>query len=130
MSRQPHDRLRALNQPKPIHGRVDHRGRPVALEIGGRLRHVEQIVDRWRIDDEWWRKEICRMYWQVVLEDGQPLVVVQDMITGGWYRQTASEPATIKDACPMPPPTTAAATPQPPAAEPLHPRREPGRKPR
>ena len=91
MSRQ-HDRLRALNQPKPIHGRVDGRGRPVSLEMGGRQNRVVEIQDRWRIDDEWWRKEISRMYWQVVLEDGQQLVVFQDMITGDWYRQTVSEP--------------------------------------
>src|SRR5262245_15632327 len=91
MSRQ-HDRLRALNQPKPIHGRVDGRGRPIALEIGGRLRRVVEIQDRWRIDDEWWRKGIRRMYWAGVLEGGEIIVVFQDMIEGSWYRQTVSEP--------------------------------------
>lgn len=28
---------------------------------------VLEILDRWRIDDEWWRKEISRMYFHLVL---------------------------------------------------------------
>jgi hypothetical protein len=49
----------------------------VSLELGGKQLRVVELQDRWRIDDEWWRKEISRMYWQVVLEDGQQLVVFE-----------------------------------------------------
>ena len=83
-------RLRALNQPKPIHGAADAKGRPTLLVVNGRRKQVSRIEQRWRIDDEWWRKEISRMYFDVVLEDGQRLTVFHDLIGGGWYLQTTA----------------------------------------
>jgi hypothetical protein len=49
-------------------------------------------VDRWRIDDEWWRKEISRMYFHVTLEGGRVLTIFQDLIAGAWFRQTTATP--------------------------------------
>lgn len=75
------DRLRPLNLPRPIQ-----------LDAGGGWPVVE-ILDRWRIDDEWWRPApISRMYFRVVLEGGQVLTIFHDLIGGGWYLQTAATP--------------------------------------
>jgi hypothetical protein len=50
---------------------------------------VVSVEDRWRIDDEWWREQpISRMYFECTLEDGRQLTVFQDLLTGGWYRQS------------------------------------------
>jgi hypothetical protein len=51
------------------------------------LRRVRAIRDSWRIDDEWWRSEISRRYWDVETEDARNLTVYQDLVTGEWYEQ-------------------------------------------
>jgi hypothetical protein len=110
------DRLRPLNAPRPILVEADERGKPVrivrspmSLDRRGhrwgsrpspqplrqaqdrpspqRGEEVSEILDRWRIDDEWWRKEISRMYFQVLLEGGQLLTIFHDLIEEGWYEQ-------------------------------------------
>lgn len=105
------DRLRPLNTPRPIRVEEDERGWPIRVKSeefrvkSGPSRNffthnsllppgggVLQILDRWRIDDEWWRKEISRMYFQVVLEGGRILVLFHDLIEGGWFLQTVATP--------------------------------------
>ena len=53
---------------------------------------IETILDQWRIDDEWWRKEVSRMYFSVALEGGQLLTLYRDLISGRWYGQTSATP--------------------------------------
>jgi hypothetical protein len=48
---------------------------------------VEDVVDEWRIDDEWWRTPIHRRYVEVVLEGGAHVVLFEDVVTGEWYVQ-------------------------------------------
>jgi hypothetical protein len=69
---------------------VDASGRPRAVrrsknEGGGQS--VEDILDVWRIDDEWWRLSISRLYHDVMLEGGGHVVLFKDLITGDWFAQ-------------------------------------------
>ncbi len=50
-------------------------------------RQVVQVREIWRIDDEWWRRPISRLYYQVVLDDGRVVVLYRDLIDGRWYLQ-------------------------------------------
>jgi hypothetical protein len=79
------DRLRPLNAPRALSVTTDKRGRPTSVaRIGPHARGataVESILDRWRIDDEWWRREVSRMYYQVALEGGQTMTIFQDLLT-------------------------------------------------
>jgi hypothetical protein len=50
-------------------------------------RRVEEVVEEWRIDDEWWRTPIHRRYVEVVLEGGAHVVLFEDVVTGEWYLQ-------------------------------------------
>ena len=53
-----------------------------------RALRVTAIEDRWEIDEEWWRtRPVSRMYYRVLLEDGQALTIYRDMLNGIWYRQ-------------------------------------------
>ena len=55
---------------------------------GWRALRVTAIEDRWEIDEEWWRtRPVSRMYYRVLLEDGQALTLYRDMLNGRWYRQ-------------------------------------------
>ena len=80
--------LRPLAEPTPIEVQADAMGRPVAAMIRGRRFRVTEVLDRWCIEDEWWRDwPVSRMYFLEVLEDGQPLTLFQDLVTGHWFQQ-------------------------------------------
>jgi len=48
---------------------------------------IETVGETWRIDDEWWRKTISRVYWEVILEGGKRVVLFQDLISTEWFMQ-------------------------------------------
>ena len=80
-------RLRPLKSPSPVRVRTDEEGFPVVLHQKGKRLQVMAIRERWRIDDEWWRDPISREYYALVLEDGRPVILFQDLVAGGWYGQ-------------------------------------------
>jgi hypothetical protein len=59
-------------------------GRSSAHLSAGR---VADILEVWRIDDEWWRTPITRRYVDVVLEGGAHVVLFEDLPTGVWFIQ-------------------------------------------
>ena len=79
--------IRALNEPRPISVRAGERGVPLEVQVDS-WRRVLSVEERWRLDDEWWREQpVSRMYWRVLLDDGQSLIIWQDLTTRVWYRQ-------------------------------------------
>jgi hypothetical protein len=48
---------------------------------------VECVNEIWRIDDEWWRKQISRLYFEVMLEGGKRIVLFNDLMTNEWFMQ-------------------------------------------
>jgi hypothetical protein len=79
---------RPLREPRLVKVVEKPEGWPCELHLGKMLK-VVSVEDRWRIDDEWWREQpISRMYFECTLEDGRQLTVFQDLLTGGWYRQS------------------------------------------
>jgi hypothetical protein len=79
---------RRLNEPRPVQVTADGSGEPLAVVLGGRRLAVARVQERWRIDDEWWRDEISRLYLQPVLENGRSLTIFRDLVSGRWYRQS------------------------------------------
>ena len=62
-------------------------GAPKAVKFRKRLLQVKEVLNVWRIDDEWWRKPISRLYYLLEFTTSSRFVVFQDLITGQWYRQ-------------------------------------------
>jgi hypothetical protein len=50
-------------------------------------RRVEEVVEEWVVEDEWWRTPIHRRYVEVVLEGGAHVVLFEDLATGEWFMQ-------------------------------------------
>ncbi|MDI6858340.1 MAG: hypothetical protein QME71_08515 [Dehalococcoidia bacterium] len=67
---------------------TDGSGGPAAVVLGGRRLAVSQVQDVWRIDDEWWREEVSRLYYRLLLEDGRALTVYRDLVKDKWWRQS------------------------------------------
>ena len=80
--------LSPLKEPRPLVVATGESGEPVAVVLGGRRLAVERVEDVWRIDDEWWREEVSRLYYRLLLEDGRPLVVFHDLVRELWCEQT------------------------------------------
>lgn len=80
-------RLRPLDVPRPVRVDTDDEGRPVALHDSRRTRAVVAIRETWRIDDEWWRRPISRLYFAVVLENGGAVTLYRDLGSGRWFLQ-------------------------------------------
>jgi hypothetical protein len=75
-----------------IHGAMNDRGWPVAVEVAGRLIAVDGVHSRMDLQiAAAWRKHY-RSYWDLELGNGQRLTVYRDLVRGGWYRLTAPEP--------------------------------------
>lgn len=77
------DRLRALNVPRAVQVAVDDRGLPTMVDDNA----VEEVLETWRIDDEWWREPISREYRVVILDDGRSVTLYHDLLDGRWYAQ-------------------------------------------
>ena len=81
-------RARQLNRPRPLRVEAGEYGRPVAVWLAGRRCAVEAVLERWRIDDEWWRERpVSRVYYSLLLEDGRTTTVYRDLVSGQWARQ-------------------------------------------
>ena len=79
--------LRPLNLPVSIAVETEAGGEPAAIIWRGRRLAVAAVADRWRIDDEWWRRPIARLYRCLVLADERLIVVFEDLLNGRWYAQ-------------------------------------------
>jgi len=75
------------NIPKEIAVLVNGSGEPIWIVCGEGYRGVGKVQNRWRIDDEWWRNEISRMYYELLLSDSSVITVFQDLLNGKWHRQ-------------------------------------------
>ena len=62
-------------------------GEPTTVALKKRQRKVVSIRNTWRIDDEWWREEISRLYFELELVNGTVVTVFQDQVSGKWYQQ-------------------------------------------
>jgi hypothetical protein len=80
-------KLRALNAPRPARVQADELGVPVWIVQGRRHLRVDTVRETWRIDDEWWRRPISRVYHTVVLEGGRSVTLYHDRVRGEWFVQ-------------------------------------------
>ena len=94
------DRLKLLNLPRAVAVEMNEHKQPTAIlmspaatdgtysEVESSIRHVVEIGEIWRVDDEWWRTPIARQYVEIVLEEGGHAVLYNDLINGEWFLQT------------------------------------------
>ena len=78
-----------LHNPRRV--RVDpaaDSGEPIVVHLSRRRLAVESVLERWRIDDEWWRdRPISRVYYRLLLEDGRTVDVYKALRSGRWFQQ-------------------------------------------
>ena len=67
--------------PEPVEV-IAPKGPPKAVKFRNRLLQAKEVLNTWRIDDEWWRKPISRLYYLLEFTSGSRFTVFQDLITG------------------------------------------------
>lgn len=71
----------------PITVLVDELATPTAF-FWRRQRHtVVQIVERWRVDEGWWKRRAWREYFQLVTRSGLLVLIYHDVRAGHWRLQ-------------------------------------------
>lgn len=79
---------RPLNRPRPVRVEAGEDGRPSAVWLSGRRYAVEEVLETWRIDDEWWRQRpVSRVYYSLLPEDGRVVTVYRNLLMGSWFKQ-------------------------------------------
>ena len=76
-----------LYLPREIEVSADNSGVPEVIVWKGRQNRIAVISNIWRIDDDWWREEISRMYFEVEFRNGQVMTIFHDLVSGKWYQQ-------------------------------------------
>jgi hypothetical protein len=83
-------RIRRLKPPRAVEVEAGEEGTPLRLRLGrGPWQDVTLVRRPWRVDQHWWRPsdQVSRLYYRVAPEDGPPLTLYRDLITGEWARQ-------------------------------------------
>ena len=81
-------RIRRLKSPYAVEVEANTAGVPLRLRLGGTWRDVSLVRRPWRIDQNWWRDaEVSRLYYRIAPDNGPPLTIYRDLITGDWFRQ-------------------------------------------
>lgn len=85
--------LTRLGEPVPVRA---PKGVPEAVRLRQKWYPVEEVRDRWRVDDQWWRERaVSRMYFELLLEGGMLVTVFRDLTAESgqaWYRQNYGQP--------------------------------------
>ena len=82
-------RLRQLNRPRPLRVEADKDGGPIAVHLSTGRCVVKEVLETWRIDEEWWRKRpVSRLYFNLLLEAGQTMTVYKNLISKRWAMQS------------------------------------------
>jgi hypothetical protein len=76
---------RLFRQPQQINVKTNDLGEPVTIHRGGRRDRVVSAGKRWRVNENWWRQEVSREYFQIETASGLVAEIYRDMLSGSWY---------------------------------------------
>lgn len=71
----------------PIEVEMDALWTPQRFTWGMTVHPVERVVDRWRVDEAWWRERIWREYFRLTTHTGLLVEVFHDLTGDEWYLQ-------------------------------------------
>jgi hypothetical protein len=72
---------------QPIQVEADESGAPCRFTWHGTLHPVEEIANRWRVDEDWWRRRIWREYFKLTTRTGLLVIVYHDLVARTWHLQ-------------------------------------------
>lgn len=81
---------RLWNEVVLIEVEADEGGQPLAFRwdhdsFQDRLYQVTQVANRWRVHTHWWREEIWREYFKVLIGSDLLCTLYHDLLADHWY---------------------------------------------
>ena len=71
----------------PVTVEVDALWTPLVMTWDGVEHPVQVILDRWRVDEEWWRGRIWREYFRLITRSSLLVEVYHDLTAREWFVQ-------------------------------------------
>jgi hypothetical protein len=71
----------------PIQVEADALWTPLVLAWDDDRHPVQVVLDRWRVDEAWWRGRVWREYFRLITATGLLVEVFHDLTAGAWYVQ-------------------------------------------
>ncbi|MBK9745765.1 MAG: hypothetical protein IPO91_03205 [Chloroflexi bacterium] len=71
----------------PIHAHTDANGDLLSFTWQGQSHVVAIIVNRWRVDLDWWDQRLCREYFKLTTATGLLVIVYHDLMAEAWCIQ-------------------------------------------
>lgn len=59
-------------------------GLPGSVRTSSGWRAVEEVVSRWRVETDWWRRPVRRDYFRCLLSGGECVELFVDLDTESW----------------------------------------------
>ncbi len=68
---------------------VEHDGaaQPLLFVWRRQRNPINQIINQWRVDTEWWQAQIVREYFEVTTQTGLWVVLFRDCVVDEWFIQ-------------------------------------------
>lgn len=60
---------------------------PLVMTWGEAAHPVQVILDRWRVDEDWWRGRVWREYFRLITRTGLLVEVYHDLSGDTWWLQ-------------------------------------------
>jgi hypothetical protein len=60
---------------------------PAGFRWQGQRHTIEVVVNRWRVDTDWWAVPIWREYFQVTTDSGLLVTLYHDLLADDWKLQ-------------------------------------------
>jgi len=71
----------------PVQVEVDDVLAPRRFVWQAQTHPVERVLDRWRVDEDWWRGQVWREYFTLTTTSGLLVDLFHDLLTDSWRLQ-------------------------------------------
>ncbi len=76
-----------LDPARAVQVRLNAEGTPTQVQSPAGCQTVIRVLNRWRIECDWWRLPIAREYWRLLLENELVVECFCDLKTAEWYME-------------------------------------------
>ncbi len=74
-----------FHPPRPIQVRSAADGTPTHIQSAAGWQPITQVLNRWRLDCDWWRVPIAREYWRLLVDNTLAVECFCDRPTAAWF---------------------------------------------
>jgi hypothetical protein len=78
---------RLWNEAVKVSVKTNEQGQPLIFEWNGAQHPIEECLNEWRVDTQWWRQHRWREHFKVTTTTGLLLILSHNLVDDQWYLQ-------------------------------------------